>query len=280
MKKCWLVVAVLILGSSGLSPAADDVATWYNFADYNKAIDTAKRLGRPIALMWQETNSMNATHNDQRKLLENLKPLGYFACVKLDTKEQPELLGKFIQASGLLKQGQSVVVPMVLLGTIDGEFLGVIPAGARSEDAAKTALAALKQYGPLLPAPKALALWKKLEAARKSWSDGKFADALASYQEVRAAQKINSKFPILKEVENDTPEINKKGEELIAQSLQLAKESKFAEAKALIAKICDRFRGFKVAEAAEEAKKQIASEAAKAAEAAEKPEPEQPPKQE
>ena len=75
MSRFLFVVALLVGVLTGFRAGADEPQTWYELKDLGKAIDAAKRLGRPIAIMWQIADSKHPGHNARRKELQGLNSL-------------------------------------------------------------------------------------------------------------------------------------------------------------------------------------------------------------
>ncbi len=239
------VLVVLAVAALCAGAMAGPKATWHPAEKLDRAVAGAKKLGRPIAIMLQDSQSTCPLHNSQRSRWKSNSMFRYFVCVIAESKgERPPVLTALERAAAG-KQGK--FIPRIYLGTPEGDLLGVIPYKTPDADAAKLVRAALKKNGPMMSRAKALGLWKKLVKARKLWGDEKYAAAVACYSEIKAKAKTNPGLSVFKELAKDEKLINDKGKELIAKARQLAKDGQPDEAKALLTKLCRAFKSFDVA---------------------------------
>ena len=268
MKPRVLIITLLLVALTAASALAatsppkkkrTKPARWHEPKELQKAVTLAKKLGRPVALLWQ------ASRQGPQKEWKDMPLMKYFVCIMVDVKigpnniidlgKQPKLLTKLFQASGT--DPRNIVFPMLFLGTLDGEFLGMLPSGATGDAAKKTVRTALKKFGKMLPASKAVAVWKKLETARKLWAEKKYLEAMPYYREVATVKDVNPKLPILKELETDRKAIEEKGAEALKEAENLSQAAKFDEAKATVRVIYKAYQGFETAKAAKELFAQI-----------------------
>ena len=224
--------------------------------ELDRAVDNATKLGRPLAIFWT-SDSTCRVEADKVAEWKTLKHMKYFVLVTvsftvpadgvLDLTKQPEFISKMYTGSAG-KQGS--LLPIMFLGTVDGEFLGVVPTDMKKTEAEATLRRAAAKFGPQLPLAAAAAVWKKLQAARKHWRANEIGSALVCYRTVLACEKVNPKLPILAEVEKDADVVNAKGSEFIEKAEELLDAGKRDEAEALLRRIGKAFEGFEVADEA------------------------------
>lgn len=244
---CGIAAMLLALSSAPAGMAAE--AKWYPSGDLDKAIETARKLGRPIAVLQQDPKAKTAQHSSQRGSFKRAKGIEQFVCVMLDVNSggwDPPYLAKLRTSAknqGLMeKEGE--FIPRLYLGTYDGEFLDVVPNGTSARATADALDAVLQKLGPLMPIPKAIAAWKNLDSARKFWKEEKYANAMALYMDIKVQEGKYPKMPLFEELKKDEWNINNKANEMLGQARQLLKDGKTDEARAMTQKVCSGFKGF------------------------------------
>ncbi len=216
---------------------------WYTQQQKEDAKQAAKILGRPVAILW----TIPGDGGSQATAWKHSKLLNYFVCIEFTSEGIGDpLLIHLLQKAGV--NLRAPYPPYLLLGSVNGEYYGQLPSDGTRKEMDKTLQEALEKYGPLLSPERAMALWKKLQEARKLWKAEKYADAMKRYRDVVTARKVNPNLPVAKELwDNDRQAITKKGAEQLHAIEALMKDGKLAEAKDAAKKLYFIYKGFETA---------------------------------
>jgi len=223
--------------------------------ELDRAVEQATKLGRPLAIFWvsQPPGRGELDKIAEWKTLKHIQhffPVTVSVAVPADGVVDLDLISKMYAGSAGNQGGQ---LPIMFLGTVGGEFLGVVPANMNKVDVEAVLLRAAVEFGRQLPVAEAAAVWRKLLAARRHWAANEIGPALKCYRAVLACEKVNPRLPVLAEVRKDADAVNAKGRELIEKAGELADAGKRDEAEALLGRIGKAFEGFEVADEAKAA---------------------------
>ncbi|MFO7900025.1 MAG: hypothetical protein R6V58_13310, partial [Planctomycetota bacterium] len=217
MKARWMLLALIVWAA----PAAAG-PTWYEGSDVEKAMKGARILGKPLAFLVHLENSSCPLHNAQRSRWKNLDYLEHFVCIMVAAKgKAPDPLPSLRRAAAG-KAGK--YVPRLYLGSLDGEFLGVVRYNTPNADTVEQLRAARKKYGPVPGRATAVRMWNDLKDARALWEENQIGPAMLKYQKVLAKARLNENLPVFKELKKDRDGINAKGRELIAKAKKMAED--------------------------------------------------------
>ncbi len=245
---------------TGLVPPKSHTG-WYSHEESEQALQAAKILGKPLAIMYQDSQSTCPLHNGQREAWAEAPQLS--SCVRLVVearqREDNELLTKL---RGQAKGKEGKFIPMLFLGDTSGTLLGVVPYKEPEPQFLTTVDTALKKFGPMTDPRKAKDVWSKFEQGKGHWEKGNIDAALSCYRVVKNAEKQGGKLSVFEEFRAEEEKILAKGTEELASAEELFQQDKQREARTAIAKIVQRYAGFQTAEDAKKLLKDHSSEPA------------------
>ena len=227
------------------------IKAWYEMDEKAQALEAARIFGRPIALAWHlEGRSKNNLRKWKTSSLAKYC-VGLTVASKLNKNTyglDDELLRRVFMASGL--DLQATRPPCVFICTTSGQFLSIVRADANKDGIAAVLREVAKKYGRIPTVRQAVGGWKRLDAARKHWSVGKYAAALDCYREVAALEKLNPAMPIIGELHKDTGAIALRGARELEAAKELLTTGKLKEAEARVRQIHRTYKGFDTAKEA------------------------------
>lgn len=181
---------------------------WYTVNNFDDAVKEARKLGRPLAILYATTNSTCPLANKKVAEWERMPGLSDFVRVRLFTADNLPDVFKSIRKGAVGKEGK--YLPMLFIGRHDGEFLNLVKYEHNVAQGAEELNKAQKQFGETFSKEKMNTMWKKLEKAREAWTSGEHDKAMKEYCSLKKNAKDNRKLGIFEEVDADEPKIVKK----------------------------------------------------------------------
>lgn len=247
-----MVVALLICAAPAFS------ANWYSHEDAAKALELAKKTGRPIVAIYHDPNSLDVALNKMVKDWETNKGFEAYIGILVNANKDVSFMGKALEPMN--------EVPSVFIFSYDFETIERIKSKNGMADPIGTKIIAesiAKKLGPFLSNEKADLIWSKLDEARKKLGEqGKASAAMKIYADLNKIEKVFPRNAIVREIKADTEAINAKGRELIEQAKKMNDDGKKQDAITFLRQLADAFRGYDAGKEAVEAGKQIAAGAA------------------
>jgi hypothetical protein len=224
---------------------------WYEMNEKAQALEAARIFGRPIALAWHLEGRSKGNLRKWKTSSLAKYCVGLTVASKLNKNTyglDDELLRRVFTASGL--DLQATRPPCVFVCTTGGQFLAIVRADTDKDGIAAVLREVAKKYGRIPTVRQAVGAWKKLDAARKHWSAGKYAAALDYYREVAALEKLNPAMPIIGELHKDMGAIALRGARELEAAKELLTTGKLKEAEARVRQIHRTYKGFDTAKEA------------------------------
>ena len=271
----WITV-IAIGGICCLPPAAraadnPPAGGWHAIGQTAAAVARAKKLGRPVAVLWYLDVQKNGPASQWINGWKQADLPKSFVCIEIASKTQngavnlgDPFLIKLLRNSKIdLRQLRP---PYVLLGNADAAFYGVIEIHTSAPDAVRILRAARAKGAPVAgggapdntkpppndakPPPDIAEAKRTLAAARELWSARNFTEAMVHFRKLATFVKAYPKTAITAELRKNGSAINKRGALELRKARRLMAANQFAKAVEEAQRIHDTYAGFKTADKA------------------------------